>query len=135
MSLARRSFLQALTALPFAAKKMTPEEILEQTGISLLGQVPESSTHCASEPAAAALAHINLLGMPDFYERVMRRNAQTVSGLDPDIACKCWSLNVKIQEQRQRNYQRHLQNLKDWTTETVGREVFNKTFGFKWPWW
>jgi len=55
--------------------------------------------------------------------------------LIPDIACKrSWSLCVKIQEQRQRNYDSAMAYYRDLNSYGRAQAAFEKISGFKWPW-
>lgn len=73
--------------------------------------------------------------LPDHVERTIRRDTQHVSMLDPDIASKrSWSLNVKVATQRQRNYEKaveqHFADIQQWD----GKATLQKLLGWDWPW-
>lgn len=83
-----------------------------------------------------AAQYVRILGVPPHVQEVVRRNSQNVSALDPDLAFakRSWSMNVKIAEQRQRNYQREIGNVLGHANRHLSRSAFQKLTGFNWPW-
>lgn len=148
----RRGFLGLLgvgvVSAPLAAKAAAEAEISNLTGlrgtqalaVGISGSTPISSgigvgSGCVSEYTLAD-NYLNLWGkLPSFVEDSLKERSKTVFHLDPDIACKkSWSLNVKIQEQRQRNFQRELIRIKRNGKYDAAQSAFQKVTGWQWPW-
>lgn len=83
-----------------------------------------------------AAQYIRFVGVPPHVEEVVRRGSRHVSALDPDLAFakRSWSMNVKIAEQRQRNYQQGIDNVLGDANRHLSRRAFRKLTGFSWPW-
>lgn len=78
--------------------------------------------------------YINTFGIPPIVESRLRDEARWCDRLDPDIACKVsWSMSVKFATQRQRNYERGLEQLKQTGWRQRGRNTLKAMFGFDWP--
>lgn len=146
----RRSFFGLMGTAPLAAKAAADKMVGDLVGVNefkafgpprnvgpLMGSEPKSVDHVPYEELCSkARAYITTFGVPDFMDAQMRRQARDVYSLDPDIAAKrTWSMSVKIQTQRERNYQKILADyMKDgWTGKA--RTALNKLTGFDWPWW
>lgn len=72
--------------------------------------------------------------MPDHVAENMRKQANYVDHLDPDIACKkSWSLVAKVNEQRQRNYTRLIEKESKVGWFEEAQKAFEQATGFKWP--
>ena len=144
----RRKFLALLgigtASAPLAAKAAADAEILALTnfrytsalasGNAMPGtNVPQAQDLAASQKATN---YLSLMGrVPDFVECEARASASYVSSLDPDIACKrSWSMCVKIQEQRKRNYDRIMERWRTMGPQDAARQKFKQTMGFDWPW-
>lgn len=147
----RRNFLQLIgistVSAPLAAKAIADENIASLTVLrrsSALASCPPTEDY-PTEPGEAteqatrigrATSYFNLWGkLPDHVEETLKINSKYVHCLDPDIASKrSWSMAVKINEQRQRNYkfakEHHLQMLKRGGYATA---MFKKVTGFDWP--
>lgn len=80
--------------------------------------------------------YVRMFGkLPDHVERDVRERSRWVGHLDPDIASKLsWSLNVKIAEQRQRNYQREIDRYRDMGWYEKSQSAFQQLTGFRWGW-
>lgn len=153
----RRRFLSLLgvstAAAPLAAKAALDESIARQTGLDLIGSrvggmggmgAPASMSEQAKgyaqylpyeDRVKKSVAWMKLVGFPDFMERQIRENSKWVQGLDPDIAAKrSWSMSVKIQEQRVRNYDRQRKSYEFHSENLVKKSFIEKTLGFEWPW-
>lgn len=77
---------------------------------------------------------IKLFGVPDVIKEEFRQNSKWVEALDPDIAAKrSWSMSVKVQEQRQRNYQRQIESIQMRGWQEKKRGVLKDLLGFQWP--
>ena len=78
---------------------------------------------------------IKLTGLPEVVEHQLRDNSRQVFALDPDIACKrSWSMNVKIAEQRQRNYTRSVERIHQAAWSQRRFSAIKALLGFEWPW-
>ena len=78
---------------------------------------------------------IKLTGLPEVVEHQLRDNSPQVFTLDPDIACKrSWSMNVKIAEQRQRNYTRSVERIHQAAWSQRRFSAIKALLGFEWPW-
>lgn len=157
----RRGFLGFLgigaAAGPLAAKAAADAAIGEVAGLAKLGGLPTSATlgqgaamlgdRCS--PSVAKMDQyipyedrwrivagvLKTTGVPDFVDREWRDRARHVACLDPDIACKrSWSMAVKIQTQRERNYQRLREVAESMPFFIDKKSAFEKLFGFAWPW-
>jgi hypothetical protein len=147
----RRKFLKVLgvgtAAAPLAARAAAEDAAKSLTmrgsdASPLAANIAPGGWAMPGQPALHAgepnefLSFIRCHGrIPDHVERRHREQAQWVHYLDPDIACKrSWSLNVKIQEQRQRNYHRAIDQMMDYNWYNNAQKKFAETFGFAWPW-
>jgi hypothetical protein len=150
----RRRFLSLLgvstAAAPLAAKAALDESIAKQAGLSVFGAPgfaggvgqPASQGNVGAQPYISyeeavhgAVGYIKTFGLPEFMERDLRRNCRWVGGLDPDIACKrSWSMSVKLQEQRQRNYERMLEDYQNQSWRLKKKSIIQNLLGFDWPW-
>ena len=147
----RRRFLSLMgvstAAAPLAAKAALDEGIAKQAGINLFGSgfggVPASAPPDGQsvgkfvpweDRIAKLSSYIKLFGLPEFADQELRQRSQWVGGLDPDIAVKrSWSMAVKIQEQRQRNYERGLHSIHDASLKLKAKGAIQKLLGFEWP--
>lgn len=149
----RRNFLKVMgigtAAAPIAAKAAAEQEIAKLTtlaghgGAALAGSQVESPEFSVSASGHSYLdnfikmkAYIQTTGgVPPHVERKAREDASYVSHLDPDIACKrSWSLNIKIQEQRKRNYERQIETWTDPSFHKEAQRRFEQLTGFRWIW-
>lgn len=149
----RRGFLGLLgigaVSAPLAAKAAAEAEISKLTRLdgnklisagintsSGIGASPIQSSEEWVSPYIKANAYLKTWGkLPDFVEYNLREKAKTIYYLDPDIACKrSWSLNVKIQEQRQRNYLMEIERYKATGKYDFAQSAFKKVTGWEWPW-
>lgn len=143
----RRRFLKLLgvgtAAAPLAAKVAAEEEV---KGLTLMRgyQAPPlaqafneaaPSMYGGNELYAKSVDYMRVFGLPKHFEKQLRERAKHVHCLDPDIACKkSWSLNVKIQEQRQRNFKAQLKSYEDAGWYEKAQQNFEKVTGFRWIW-
>lgn len=146
----RRRFLSLLgvgaASAPLAAKAAADAEIaklanigaygIQVGGIELPG-VPQAlqQVYSYEQTIVKASDYIKLFGIPDVIKQRIRDNSQYVHGLDVDLASKkSWSMAVKIQEQRTRNYNRQIKEMEAAGWKERGRQALQKTMGFTWPW-
>ena len=151
MNLSRRKFASLLgiapIAAPLAAKAAADASVAKLAGVTIEGAAP-SIALCANSfgqiggptdeynrAQQAAGDYARLFGLPDFVKENIRRNASYVNILDPDIACKrSWSMSVKIATQRQRNYERYIEQMHHNAWHAKARAGFKTLAGFDWPW-
>lgn len=153
--LARRKFLGMFAATPLAAKAAADEIIAKQINLGGSGIAPRLPSSVGRAPLEYGMQEagdskkryftheerlinasdwIRLFGVPDGLEKEFRGNSKWVGALDPDIATKrSWSMSVKIQEQRQRNYDRYVQALKDTGPITRTKSKLKDMLGYAWP--
>lgn len=109
-------------------------------GYSAFGPPVESATqggdYVSYEDRVIGVSdYIKMFGVPKSIEETYRLNSQYVGALDPDLACKrSWSMCVKIQEQRQRNYQRQMEQLTQRGIQQRAFKTIKTVLGFDWPW-
>jgi hypothetical protein len=145
----RRSFLALMGAAPLAAKATADAEIAKQIGLNSGGLIQGGFGNQIGGASALGMAdggsyeqritgaaeYIKMFGMPESIARELRENTRYVGALDPDIACKkSWSMSVKLMTQRQRQYDRQVENMTGWGWQMKGREALRKALGFQWPW-
>lgn len=148
----RRKFLGILgvgaASAPLAAKEALDKSIgdlalrgdeglpvVPSTGGNIGGWRERNAERSESIPKALDWIRGNNGKLPEHIERSYREEASYVQALDPDIACKrSWSMSVKINEQRQRNYQRNVERYLAQDERMKVRDAFEKAVGFKWPW-
>ena len=145
----RRRFFGLMGATPLAAKAAADAEVKQLMGLNYadgLGQAGLNLTYGLSAPSnvkelpwaekTIRLAkHISLFGIPKFVEKRFREESKNIHSLDPDIANKrSWSMAVKVMTQRERNYQRKVEQLLAESDAAKGRQVLGKLLGFEWPW-
>lgn len=144
----RRMFMKAASIIPMAAKKMAEEEAkklinvgrgedaaLLSDGVGLASRYydDDNDGNPVKKRHEFMRGYLKLWGkVPDFMEEDLRDRSKHVYCLDPDIAVKCWSLNVKIQHQIQRNYQNHITRYERSGWMTNAQERFKELTGFKW---
>jgi hypothetical protein len=101
------------------------------TGYGTEGQSPVNTTLQWVDPRPKAQAWWKKAILPEWYEREIRAQTSTIYALDPDIAAKkSWSDSVKIQTQRERNYQRYIEARKHSWFADDERSAFFKENGF-----
>lgn len=147
----RRRFLSILgvgaISAPIAAKEAADAEVLKLTGITsntiasgtglseAAADIRHSSKDELSRCENASKYLMRYSKLPDHVEANIRDNARYVNYLDYDIASKrSWSLAVKVQEQRQRNYERNLARYREGNSYDLAQKAFEAVSGFKWPW-
>lgn len=139
----RRSFFALAGVTPFAAKATVDAEIAKSAAIGITGMgdttfglgggLPDAGDF--EKKLVATADYIKMFGIPPVIEQDIRVRARSVYALDPDLACKqSWSMSVKILTQRQRNYQRMVDQMKDAGWQQRGRAALKKLIGFNWPW-
>lgn len=149
VNLSRRKFTALLglapAAAPLAAKAAADAGIGQLVGIRDLAppvaygaggmSAPPSQLDDYARSQIAAADYVRMFGVPDFVKENTRRNCGYISALDPDIACKrSWSMSVKIATQRQRNYERSIEQMQHSAWHTKARAGFKTLAGFDWPW-
>lgn len=144
----RRKFLQILgvgtAAAPLAAKAAIEKETLALTG-GTRDAIATGALNYVSAPASQTdetstrikmSDHMKLFGVPAHVLERITEESKWVYSLDFDIANKrSWSLAAKVHEQRQRNLQRKLQQLRVGGARFMARSLFAKTFGFEFLDW
>lgn len=141
----RRSFLRALgissVSGPIAAKTAIEAEAAQLTSLAGYAVAPLSVgyTHMRGDEQRTQnflkmASYIKTHGtIPEFVEKRLREYAKHVPHLDADIAAKrSWSLNYKIMVQRQRNYEKEVERLKEGSSFEVLQSQFMKMLGFTW---
>ena len=148
--LARRKFLKLMgvgtAAAPLAAKAALEEE----TSKLLMRNFPLASSNVVGagdsnvppswgdneqlvQQAENISNYIRVFGLPKPVEERIRAHASHVWCLDSDIATKrSWSLNVKIQTQRERNFNRRLEQLKTAGPFERAKKALSEKLGFSW---
>jgi hypothetical protein len=152
----KRGFLKLMGAAPaasLAAKSAIDDQIAKLAGVStsslsggkmleqgwptpvnsVAGSYPPGLSY--EETQFAASYYAKTFGLPDFVDDSLRDNAKYISHLDPDVASKrSWSMAVKIQEQRQRNYERAKERVHFYPRRNKAISAFAKITGWNWPW-
>ncbi len=155
MRLNRRRMLSLLgvgaASAPLAAKALADQEVgaligSNRTGMLALGGMSAEGGAPASvgqqmqggvwqSPSISSYKYIQAFGLPDFIEKNIRERAKNIYAFDPDIAVKkSWSMAAKIHEQRQRNYQRQIEQYSVNGKHEMAQSAFQKLTGFQWPW-
>lgn len=146
----RRRFLSLLgvstAAGPLAAKAAAESEVANLMNIKALGSfggtgsLPNGAPGQTggvsySERLIGASEYVKMFGVPDAVAETLRLNARWINGLDCDIACKkSWSMSVKVMTQRQRNYDRCIEQLHKMGWRQKGLDKLKTIMGFEWPW-
>lgn len=145
----RRSFLKAFGVTPLAAKAAAEKTMADLTMRSWMnpalaqgrlygrGDTPASASGEAGINLPIARAkYLQLMGtLPDHIDQMYREQAKHVIALDPDLASKrSWSFCVKVQEQRQRNYERTIAGIRTEGTWELAKKTFRSVSGFDWSW-
>lgn len=144
----RRGFLRLLGASSLAAKQALDKEV---AAVALGGDKPlapysllaaahggEDDDFTANKAAQLHVVarYFNTVGIPEFAEKELRAQTQYVTVLDPDLAAKrSWSMSVKIQEQRERNYQRKVEAIGAQAAWFSGRAWFKRVTGKALDFW
>ena len=144
----RRGFLGLLgigaVSAPLAAKAAAESEMMKlssihsgilSSGIEASSAPPMASAEFVS-PYIQANNYLKLWGkLPEFVDKELRNRANSVHYLDPDIVCKrSWSLNVKIQAQKERNYHKEIERYRHSGNYAAAQSAFRKLTGWEWPW-
>lgn len=149
----RRRFLSLLgvgaASAPLAAKAAADAEISSligaaRTGMIAVGGNPpgegyplgiQSAKNVYMSPYVSAHNYIQTFGVPDFMKDSIRERSKNIYAFDPDIAVKkSWSMAAKIHEQRQRNYDRQVEQYSVNGKHELAQTAFQKLTGFQWPW-
>lgn len=140
----RRKFLGLLGMSPIAAKAAADELIVGSmtNGMGAVGFYP-TPPNVAGSPTAIGfmgpqepywmkpLRWLKNNSLPSWQEQEIREQTRHVAALDPDIAAKrSWSAAVKMQEQRDRNYARRIEQMKSGYASQGLREQFFQQNGF-----
>jgi hypothetical protein len=147
MQATRRRFFAWMGATPLAAKAAADAEIgrlaamrntngLGDASISIDdGDFHVGGRSNYQERTAGAAEYIKVFGVPEAVETKLRNDAKYVHSLDPDIACmRSWSMSFKIHCQRQRNYERSLQEITTNAKHARAKKMLKSLIGFEWPW-
>ena len=144
----RRKFIKMLglgaASAPMAAQHMNAQQ-LSGINVGVASATSRGIAEAAEDASEASKDEVNVMDraasylkshgkLPDHVEKRMRDSASYIRNLDYDIAIKCWSLSVKIQEQRDRNYQNELRRYREGTSYNAAQRAFEAATGFKWPW-
>ena len=129
---------------PLASKAVSEKEAMRLIGAEVIGGGGDQHDLTAPSPLSgdswrksitSAADFIKLFGLPAHVETNLRRECRSVYQLDVDIAVRrSWSLSVKFQEQRKRNYDRRLAHMIQSGGEVRAQNLFKQTAGFDWPW-
>lgn len=151
--LARRKFLKIMgvstAAAPLAAKEALETKATEFTtfGNRHTGNMITGGTDAplaSGGPSDMTGAYLKQIAwstarggrLPSFVEDEVRRMSKFVTYLDHDIASKrSWSLAAKVHEQRQRNYKREIERVRNPGGMDIAQEAFEKVAGFRWRIW
>lgn len=142
--IARRRFLKLMgvgtAAAPLAAKAAADEATLKlmmsgERGLAANAPPPIGWDGETQDSFVKMAGYIRTFGLPKHIEEASRERARYVHFLDHDIACKrSWSLAVKIQEQRQRNYQRIIDGYQSGGLFEQAQRKFSALTGIRWQW-
>lgn len=126
MGISRRWFLKAVPAAPMAAKAAAAKLVAEPGVLGFPGLTPStggyamptgsSAQQTDNRPAARLSRWRDMLrhfgGLPQWKLEEIRENCKYVAVLDPDIAARhSWSVSVKMQEQRRRNFEARVRQI------------------------
>lgn len=135
MGLARRGFLRALGAVPFAGRSAA--QALVQTGVDASGfgswvsPVQAIEVPTSSAPEAWIVAN----GLPGFVKDALRQNRRVPRGIDPDLASnRSFSLCTKIRIQRERDLERAVSDTIAQHHISLKKAAFKKATGIE-LWW
>lgn len=140
----RRNFLKIMgggvAAAPALAKKVALDAGVAATGMGGgYGATPIANAGAAtsiggpSDWVSRQLSWFAKNGLPDYIEEQLRAEAQYVSVLDPDLAAKrSWSMSVKIQEQRERNFRLKVDQLRYNVDREKKASLFESMTGWRW---
>jgi hypothetical protein len=150
----RRAFLQVLGGVGLGARSAAEQALASVSGVTRFpgfgapmkgdsygdppsgGMRDDDGLDHYQKSLVACSKYIKTIGMPDFYDRHLRDKARAVYRMDEDIAAKrSWSWSVKMQEQRQRNYKRLVNDMHLMSENTVARSLLKKLTGWTWPWY
>lgn len=146
----RRSFLKIMglgaAAGPLAMKAAAENEAMQLTtlanrasGQALAGSTASGGPCSDMHPdyiKQLAWSKLNGGKVPVHIEEFARRGSKNIAFIEADIAVKkSWSLAAKIQEQRERNYQREIANLREPNKFEFAQTAFEKLTGFRWRIW
>jgi hypothetical protein len=132
--------LAPVAASPLAAKAASDSQIAKLVGIvdgagSPKWSAPTGGPADWNKTRVAASEYMKFVGIPDFVREQVWRESQYVSYLDPDLAAKrSWSMSVKVLTQRQRNFERRMEQLQHSGTQARAAMAFQKLTGWDWPW-
>lgn len=134
MGVARRGLLKMIGAAPLtglASKIKLDEAIAEEAGgIKTTGLVYNNIPDVDSSSLLKLAKLVKTSGLPDVLERRLREQTYFVGGLDADIAAKrSWSMAVKIQHQRERNYNARLQSVLEAPWRETRLAILTKILG------
>ncbi|HEX6972700.1 MAG TPA: hypothetical protein VF234_10825 [Limnochordia bacterium] len=117
----RRAFLRAVAAAPVGAQVAA-----EQAKLSLTGaKVGFGGTDVLPQPSTGPVRFSSFGDwLKRFGETAIRREARNVDRLDPDLVEMRLPLNTKFRMQRERNYQRILEDRRRWFDDTIGVKGF-----------
>jgi hypothetical protein len=147
MQATRRKFFGLIGAAPIAAKATSDAALGRAAGVSDISGIGNGSLGLSyGAPAGdeavpyaqriiGAADYIKMFGVPDVMEFELRDRSRNVYCLDPDIASKStWSMAFKITLQRQRNYERAVEQIdrSGWRSRGLGR--LKQFLGYDWPW-
>lgn len=150
----RRAFLQVLGGVGLGARSAAEQALASVSGVTRFPgfgmtmkgdsysdaptpyvDPPDGEFTSYQKALVACSKYVKTVGMPSFYEQHLRDKARAVYRMDDDIAAKrSWSWSVKMQEQRQRNYNRLVADIHLLSEHTVARTLLQKLTGWNWPW-
>lgn len=145
----RRKFLKVLglgsVVAPLAAKTALENETMALT-VSRSSALATGALTAAGGPMASSMEesavrikmsdHMKLFGIPQHVLQRITEESKWVYSLDFDIANKrSWSLAAKVHEQRQRQFQRKLEQVRNGGASEMARKAFAAAFGFNFLDW
>lgn len=144
-SLARRAFLRMAPSVALAGKLAADQAIASVTGLTgqggtlvghpLAGGINGGGPSPDLDDTSRIRAFFERFGLPSHERDRLWDETRFVGHLDPDIAAKrSWSMSVKILTQRERNFQRQVDQRKARWTWDDARSKFAQTHGFRF-WW
>lgn len=128
MGLSRRMLFGRSAAIAaagaFAPAALGSTGAMQLSGITMAGGAALASNGCApGSPSRAPLKFLNFASwLKDIGDERIRREAQTVRFIDPDLACMALPLVTKVRWQQDRNYRALLEERQSWFERTIKQD-------------
>ena len=141
----RRSLLRLISAAPLAASSTRAMDLaglrtaglgtyVGSVGTGSIGPGQTGSTNAEPDYVRGA-SYLLANGIPAFAKEALRRQQRTPSGLDPDLATnRSFSLAAKVQLQRDRDFDRAVENTMVQQKTSLSRYALSKALGFELYW-